>query len=302
MKVYYLRVSTIEQNLSRQQEDIIEGCKVFEDKISGSIPFAERTEGRNIINLIKQRQINTIYVHSIDRLGRNTLDILQTIQFFNEYEVNLISKKEGLQTFIDGKKNEIASLMIGILSTMAEFELNRSKERQKEGISSAKERGAYANNGGTKQVESVDKFMNKESSKKILKYLKQGLSVRSCSKMSECSVSLVMKVKKLVEDSPSAKERMLSGKPVPKSEQGTQISANPIETTTKETRAKKKEIALQVYAQREAIKQGASEWLKSNRAILPVTSVPQIEVNIENETAEERAEWERMIRQQNKSL
>jgi DNA invertase Pin-like site-specific DNA recombinase len=121
MKVYYLRVSTIEQNTARQMEEIPEGCKVFEDKVSGSVPFFEREQGSIIFNLIKQRQINTIYVHSIDRLGRNTLDILQTIQFFNEYEVNLISKKEGLQTFIDGKKNEIASLMIGILSTLSEF-------------------------------------------------------------------------------------------------------------------------------------------------------------------------------------
>ena len=297
MKVYYLRVSTIEQNSARQMEDIIEGCKVFEDKISGSIPFAERTEGRNIVNLIKQRQINTIYVHSIDRLGRNSLDILQTIQFFNEYEVNLISKKEGLQTFIDGKPNAIASLMIGILSTLSEFELSRIKERSKEGIAEAKKRGAYANNGGKKKIESVEKFMNKESSKKVLKYLKQGLSVRSCSKMSECSISLVMKVKKLVEGSASAKERMLSGKPSQTFDKGTQISAEaPIETTTKETRAKKKEIALQVYAQREAIKQGASEWLKSNIAS------PKIEVNLENETAEERAEWERMEREANKSL
>ena len=201
MKVYYLRVSTLEQNTARQMEEIPEGCKVFEDKVSGSIPFAERTEGRNIVNLIKQRQINTIYVHSIDRLGRNSLDILQTIQFFNEYEVNLISKKEGLQTFIDGKKNEIASLMIGILSTLSEFELTRIKERQREGISSAKERGAYASNGGTKRAESFDEFMNKESSKKILKYLKQGLSVRSCAKMSECSISLVMKVRGLLVES-----------------------------------------------------------------------------------------------------
>ena len=65
----------------------------------------------------------------------------------------------------------------------------------------------------------------------------------------------------------------------------------------KQTRAKKKEIALQVYAQREAIKQGAIEWLKSNNI-----AAPKIEVNLENETAEERAEWERMIRQQNKGM
>ena len=214
MKVYYLRVSTLEQNTARQMEEIPEGCKVFEDKISGSVPFAERTEGRNIVNLIKQRQINTIHVHSIDRLGRNSLDILQTIQFFNEYEVNLISKKEGLQTFIDGKKNEIASLMIGILSTLSEFELSRIKERQREGISSAKERGAYASNGGTKRAESFDEFMNKESSKKILKYLKQGLSVRSCAKMSECSVSLVMKVRGLLVESETLKSTKVIEVPV----------------------------------------------------------------------------------------
>ena len=214
MKVYYLRVSTLEQNTARQMEEIPEGCKVFEDKISGSVPFAERTEGRNIVNLIKQRQINTIHVHSIDRLGRNSLDILQTIQFFNEYEVNLISKKEGLQTFIDGKKNEIASLMIGILSTLSEFELTRIKERQREGISSAKERGAYASNGGTKRAESFDEFMNKESSKKILKYLKQGLSVRSCAKMSECSISLVMKVRGLLVESETLKSTKVIEVPV----------------------------------------------------------------------------------------
>jgi len=257
MKVYYLRVSTIEQNTARQMEEIPEGCKVFEDKISGSVPFAERTEGRNIVNLIKQRQINTIHVHSIDRLGRNSLDILQTIQFFNEYEVNLISKKEGLQTFIDGKKNEIASLMIGILSTLSEFELTRIKERQREGISSAKERGAYASNGGTKRAESFDEFMNKESSKKILKYLKQGLSVRSCAKMSECSISLVMKVRGLLVESETLKS--------------TKVIEVPVITKPKQA---KDEVKLK-------------EYLKED---------------FKEETEEERAEWVRMEREQNKSM
>ena len=121
--------------------------------------------------------------------------------------------------------------------------------------------------------------------------------MRRTALLSSCSLGKVQKVVRLlfnkeVEDSASTGKKVLISEPTEKT----------IETTTKETRAKKKEIALQVYAQREAIKQGASEWLKSNRAILPVTSVPQIEVNLENETAEERAEWERMIRQQNKSL
>ena len=251
MKVYYLRVSTLEQNSARQMEEIPEGCKVFEDKISGSIPFAERTEGRNIVNLIKQRQINTIHVHSIDRLGRNSLDILQTIQFFNEYEVNLISKKEGLQTFIDGKKNEIASLMIGILSTLSEFELTRIKERQREGISSAKERGAYASNGGTKRAESFDEFMNKESSKKILKYLKQGLSVRSCAKMSECSISLVMKVRGLLVESETLKS--------------TKVIEVPVITKPKQA---KDEVKLKEYLKEnleEETEEERAEWVRMER-------------------------------------
>ena len=246
MKVYYLRVSTIEQNTARQMEEIPEGCKVFEDKVSGSVPFFEREQGSIIFNLIKQRQINTIYVHSIDRLGRNSLDILQTIQFFNEYEVNLISKKEGLQTFIEGKPNAIASLMIGILSTLSEFELSRIKERSKEGIAEAKKRGAYANNGGKKGIESVEKFMNKESSKKVLKYLKQGLSVRSCSKMSECSVSLVMKVKKLVEENEILKS--------------TKVIEVPVATKPKKT----KEVKLKEYLneeEKEVFKGTALEWI-----------------------------------------
>ena len=294
MKVYYLRVSTIEQNTARQMEEVPEGCKVFEDKVSGSVPFFEREQGSIIFNLIKQRQINTIYVHSIDRLGRNSLDILQTIQFFNEYEVNLISKKEGLQTFIEGKPNAIASLMIGILSTLSEFELSRIKERSKEGIAEAKKRGAYANNGGNKRIESIEEFMNKESSKKVVKQLKKGFSVRDCAGICGCSVSLVMKVKKLIEDSSLGVLSTIDKTPKHKSANlfVNSQKSKPIETTTKETKAKKKEIALQVYAQREAIRKEASDWLNSNKVETPKTRL--------NETEEERKEWERMEREANK--
>jgi DNA invertase Pin-like site-specific DNA recombinase len=177
---------------------------------------------------------------------------LQTIQFFNEYEVNLISKKEGLQTFIDGKPNAIASLMIGILSTLSEFELTRIKERQKEGIFKRKKRGAYANNGGTKRAESFEEFMNKESSKNILKYLKQGLSVRSCAKMSECSISLVMKVRGLLVESETLKS--------------TKVIEVPIVTKPKQT---KDEVKLKEY--------------------------------LDEETEEDKREWERMEREANKN-
>jgi len=113
--------------------------------------------------------------------------------------VNVISTKEGLQTIIDGKENPLAKLMVGILSTLAEFELARIKERQAEGIAAAKSKGTYKDNGrkfGT--VETPEEFLNKASSKKILKYIKQGYSLRTVAKLTECSLGKVQKVNNLV--------------------------------------------------------------------------------------------------------
>ena len=299
MKINYIRVSTGTQSKEVQEFNLSSEYKVFKEVVSGSIAFAERTEGAKIIQLVKEGKVEEILIHDISRIGRNNLDILKTIEFFTLNNVNLISRREGLSTMIEGKANPIATLIIGILSTLAQHERERLKERQREGIDKAKLKGVYKNNGGNRKEETLEEFSAKSSTKKILKFLNEGNSLRRTALLSSCSLGKVQKVVRLlfnkeVEDSASKLSQ--------KSDTIKVDTKKPIETTTKETRAKKKEIALQVYAQREAIKQGASEWLKSNRAILPVTSAPKIEVNLENETAEERAEWERMIRQQNKSL
>lgn len=215
MKVYYFRVSTTEQNSERQKEDVPTDAKVFEDKCSGSIPFAERPEGAKILKLVSEGQINTLFVHSIDRLGRNNLDVLSTINFLTLNNVNLVSKKEGLQTFIEGKKNEVAALMIGILSTMAEFELSRIKERQREGIAIAKAKGSYVNNGGHRLPEGHDVFFSKPKTKLILKYINEGLSIRKIAKLSDASVSLVVKVVGMLRDSETnIPKKVIVGSPV----------------------------------------------------------------------------------------
>jgi len=186
----YIRVSTLEQNTARQETNGL----TYTDKCSGSIPFAERKEA---LKLLKNEAVTEIHVHSIDRLGRNTLDIMQTIQNFTNKGINVVSTKEGLQTLIDGKVNSIAKMMIGILGTLAEFELSRIKERQAEGIAKAKARGSYKGNGG-KKVESVTEFMNKKTSKAIVRYLKQGNSLRASAKLSNTSLGTVQKVSKLL--------------------------------------------------------------------------------------------------------
>lgn len=188
MKVKYIRVSTIEQNTERQ--DDFNG-KTYPDACSGSVPFAERPEA---IKLLNNEEVTEVLVHSIDRLGRNTLDIMQTIQNFTKKGINVISEKEGLQTLINGKENPVAKMMIGILGTLAEFELNRIKERQAEGIAKAKKRGTYRGRSSDTK-ESLEVFLNKAKNIKIAKKLKSGRSIRETALLCGASIPLVRKVK-----------------------------------------------------------------------------------------------------------
>jgi DNA invertase Pin-like site-specific DNA recombinase len=96
MKVLYIRTSTIEQNSIRQKQNKDETCKIIEDKCSGAIPFFEREGGKKILELTEKGVVDEIIVHEIDRLGRNLLDILKTIAFFNTKKVNIEFKKQGL--------------------------------------------------------------------------------------------------------------------------------------------------------------------------------------------------------------
>tara|TARA_R110000782_G_scaffold269716_1_gene368365 strand:- start:347 stop:949 length:603 start_codon:yes stop_codon:yes gene_type:complete len=195
MKAVYIRISSVDQNTARQENNV-EDAKVYIDKISGSVPFSERTEGKKLIQEIKNGNITELYCHSIDRLGRNTIDILSTIKLITSYGCNVISEKEGLKMLIDGKENPIAKMMIGILSTLSEFELTRIKERQMEGIANKKSKGGYV--GRTEgSVESKEVFMNKAKTNTIIKHLKNGESIRHTALLSKCSVSLVQKVVKL---------------------------------------------------------------------------------------------------------
>ena len=197
MEAQYNRVSTIEQNGSRQE--VIKGAKVYFDECSGKIPFNERKEALKLIKQIESGVITKLYIHSIDRLGRSTLDIFNTLKYLNDHQINVVSNKEGFSTLNeDGEENMVAKLMIGILSTISEFEYNRLRERQMEGIAKAKERGIYKNNGrrpGSGMTD--DEFLLKPKSINVIKRIKQGHSFRDTAKLVGVSLSTVQKVMKI---------------------------------------------------------------------------------------------------------
>ncbi len=82
MKINYIRVSTGTQSKEVQEFNLSSEYKVFKEVVSGSIAFAERTEGAKIIQLVKEGKVEEILIHDISRIGRNNLDILKTIEFW----------------------------------------------------------------------------------------------------------------------------------------------------------------------------------------------------------------------------
>ena len=192
---YYIRVSTAEQNIDRQ---VVKDEKMLIEKCSGSIKFDDRKEANKLLNECIKGFINEVRVHSIDRLGRNTIDIMQTIQKLTDLKVNVVSDKEGLRTLnSDGSINTVSKMMVGILGTLAEFELNRIKERQKEGIVKAKSKGSFK---GRKvgSTEDDNKFLSKTKVQTIIRHLNNGESIRRTALLSKASISLVQKVKKII--------------------------------------------------------------------------------------------------------
>ena len=200
MKINYVRISSGSQNNDIQVFNLPSDNKVFKDIISGSIAFSDRPEGAKIIELVKEGRIDEIYINDISRIGRDNIDVLNMIQFFTENGVNLISRREGLSTMIEGKVNPIASLIIGILSTLAQHELERLKERQREGIARAKDRGVYSSHGGNRKEETREEFLSKSDTKKIIKYLNEGNSLRRSALLSKASLGKVQKVARVLED------------------------------------------------------------------------------------------------------
>jgi len=125
MKVFYSRISTIEQNEERQLQNIKGFDYVFTDKCSGSIELFERPKGSQIKELIDKGQLTHLEVHSIDRLGRDTANVLIMWRLLTELGVKVVCRNPNLTNFkSDGSQDEVSEMIISILSTMFKFERN----------------------------------------------------------------------------------------------------------------------------------------------------------------------------------
>ena len=111
--------------------------RLFTDKASGK--DTQRPELERLLAFA--REGDTVVVHSMDRLARNLDNLRLIVQKLTKRGVRIEFVKENL-TFT-GEDSPLANLMLSVMGAFAEFERALIRERQREGIALAKQRGAY---------------------------------------------------------------------------------------------------------------------------------------------------------------
>jgi DNA invertase Pin-like site-specific DNA recombinase len=131
-RIGYVRVSSFDQNPERQLENVSVD-KIFTDKASGKDVLRPELEALKSF----VREGDTVVVHSMDRLD----DLRRLVQELTKRGIRIEFIKENLS--FTGEDSPMANLMLSVMGAFAEFERELIRERQREGIALAKQRGAY---------------------------------------------------------------------------------------------------------------------------------------------------------------
>ena len=140
--IFYARVSSKDQNLERQlyRAKQVKADKIFQDKKSGK--NTERAGLKEMLNYI--REGDTLEVVSLDRLSRNYTYIKKLVQIVKEKKVKLlIDDLPVTHTGNDLVDNFLLDMMISLMGFVAENERQKIRERQRQGIERAKQKGKY---------------------------------------------------------------------------------------------------------------------------------------------------------------
>ena len=203
MRVKYNRISSLSQTGNRFSADTEKYDLTLMDKISGSISFFDRPRASELKKMIEDHSKNNLQdpfilvVEEFSRLGRNTSDLILTLEWMEKMEVNVVVRNLGLQSRPNGTKNPIWKMISSVMSSIYEMEAENIRERTKVG------RMVYVKNGGvlgrpSNSIEDNKTFLNKPKNKKIAEYLKKGWSMREIANQLDTSTKTILKVKKSI--------------------------------------------------------------------------------------------------------
>lgn len=137
----YARVSTVEQLTENQREQIaqagysVEKRRYVEEQISGSVPASQRPGFVSLLDRLEEG--DTVVVTKLDRLGRDSIDVQQTVELFQSRGVRLVVLQLGNLDLT----SSAGSLMVKMLAAVADFERDLIIERTQAGLARAKAEG-----------------------------------------------------------------------------------------------------------------------------------------------------------------
>ena len=185
--IIYGRISTNEQNPERQKT---KGYKSFIDICSGSIPFMDRPKAKELMKYLNQSPTTITQISSVDRLGRNTIDILMTLEKFKAKNFKLSIENIGMDS-----TSPFFNMLVSILGTLAEQERKTIAERCKQGIEIAKSNGLYTGRKiGT--IDNREKLLKKHSD--IVLCLNKNMKVTDIANLTKKTRITVYKVKAIL--------------------------------------------------------------------------------------------------------
>ena len=202
--VIYARVSSLtdRQSTTRQVNDLttyaslsnLDVQKVYEEKISGAKKNSERHILQNCLDFCINNKIDVLLVSELSRLGRNTFELIATVQQMIENKINIFFQKE--QIFLldeNGQPSLITPILIAALGTAAQLERENIQYRLNSG------RALYINSGGKlgRKPGSVKTKEKKEQEyAEVIRLLsKKYYTLKEVAKLSGVSLSTVQRVK-----------------------------------------------------------------------------------------------------------
>lgn len=167
----YVRVSSTEQNLDRQFEALkqyVEVDNIYSDKASGK--DFERDGFKNLMKAL--RKGDTLYIKSIDRLGRNKELIKQYLEQLKKkgVRVKVIDIPTTMQDFPEGQDwvlDMVTNILIEVYTSIAENERVTINQRQKEGIAAAKAKGKHLGRPSLELPKSWERYYKQYEAKEI---------------------------------------------------------------------------------------------------------------------------------------
>lgn len=168
---------------------------IFAEKVSGAKKNIERIELMNMISYINSHNINKVLITELSRLGRDTLQVLQTIEILNQNRVSVFIQNYNIETLTpEGEINPMSQFLITILAEVARMERKTIRERVVSGYQN------FLNNGGKvgrkMGYTKSDEAMREEYGEEI-RLLKRGYSLRNTSKLTGTSINTLRKLTKL---------------------------------------------------------------------------------------------------------